>query len=502
MAELSLREAVELGLARELRGDGAQRFGGIRHDSRRVQPGDMFAAIAGERRHGSEFAPEAIARGAVAVLCERPFDAGVPLLLADDVLVALSALAQRLYDDPTRGLSVVGITGTNGKTTTAYLVEAILLAAGRKPAVLGTVSFRGPAGVRPATHTTPMADDLMRLSRWAVDSGATDLVLEVSSHGLAMHRVDCAHFEVAAFTNLTHDHLDYHGDLASYERAKRRLFEQLGPKHSVLNVDDPVGASLTQTAAGRIWRCSRRADAQAEIRVLQHDGDAQGIRARVATPAGELALHSPLVGEHNLENLLIALGCGLALSLSPDAVLRGLAGSRGAPGRLERVDAAEIAVFVDYAHTPDALQRVLLALRPVTRGRLLLVFGCGGDRDRAKRPLMGRVAAELAELAIATSDNPRGEPPEQILAEIEPGLVDGGAKRLQAAELAGAARGYHVCSDRRRAIELAVQAARPGDSVLIAGKGHEKVQIADGRREPFDDVEQARRALGARAGAG
>jgi len=500
MAEMALSELCEAGLARRVIGDGAVRVRGIRHDSRRAEPGDLFVALPGETRHGIEFAPQAVARGAVAVLSDRELPCDVPLVLADDALVALASIARRLYDDPTRHLHVVGITGTNGKTTVAYLVEAILLAAGRKPAVLGTVSFRGPGGGREASHTTPMADDLMRLARWAVDTGASDLVLEVSSHGLHMHRADGVCFEVAAFTNITHDHLDYHGDFESYARAKRRLFEALGPAVSVLNVDDALGLALTRTAHGRVLRCSRKG-AEAEIRVLEARADASGIHARVATPAGAVSLESPLVGEHNLENLLVALGCGLGLGLPLDAILRGLAGSRGAPGRLERVDDREVSVFVDYAHTPDALERVLEALRPITSGRLLLVFGCGGDRDRAKRPLMGAIAARLADIAVATSDNPRGEAPEAILEQIERGLLDAGALRLEAGALAAAVRGYAVCEDRRRAIALAIGAARAGDTVLIAGKGHEKYQIVGARREPFDDCAEARDALAARGSA-
>jgi UDP-N-acetylmuramoyl-L-alanyl-D-glutamate--2,6-diaminopimelate ligase len=502
MAETSLAALVELGLVRRVLGDASVRVRGIKHDSRRVEPGDVFVAIAGERRHGSEFAPQAIALGASAVLSEQPLSLPVPVLIADDALVALAALARFLYDDPGAQLEVAGITGTNGKTTTAYLVEAMLNAAGHTPAVLGTINFRGPGGVREASHTTPMADDLMRLSRWAVETGASHLVLEVSSHGLAMHRVDGLRFDIAAFTNISHDHLDYHGDFAAYARAKRRLFEELAPAASVLNVDDPLGAELAQSARGRILRCSRHVSAQAEVRALSWSTGAHGLDARIATPDGECELHSPLVGEHNLENSLVAIGCGLGLGLPLSAIASALASSRGAPGRLERVDHPELSVFVDYAHTPDALERVLRALRSISPRRLLVVFGCGGDRDRQKRPVMGRLAGELADIAIATSDNPRSEPPAQILAEIERGIAAAGVRPLAAAELAGAERGYAVIDDRRQAIQLAVRAAQPGDTLLIAGKGHEPLQIIGARREPFDDREEARRALAARPGAG
>jgi UDP-N-acetylmuramoyl-L-alanyl-D-glutamate--2,6-diaminopimelate ligase len=501
MAELTLAALVERGFARSVLGDERVRVRGIRHDSRRAEPGDLFVALEGERNYGWEFAGDAIARGAVAVLCDRAIDVGVPVVLCDDVLLALPAIARVLYDDPSAGMNAVGITGTNGKTTTAYLVEAILFAAQARPAVFGTVEFRGPAGVREATHTTPMADDLMRLSRWARDTGATHLVLEVSSHGLAMHRADGVAFKVAAFTNITHDHLDYHGDFDSYARAKSRLFTDLSPEVSVINVDDAYGVTLSGIARGRVLRCSRHADRAAEIRALSYTSDASGIRAVVETPAGRADLRSPLVGDHNVENLLVALGCGLGLGLPLATVLAGLARSHGAPGRLERVGDTDVAVFVDYAHTPDALERVLRVLRPITRGRVLVVFGCGGDRDRTKRPVMGKAAVELGDVAIVTSDNPRSEPPLQILSEIERGVVDAGGVPIAQSSLATATRGYCLCEDRRQAIALAVRAARPGDTVLIAGKGHEKTQIVDARRDPFDDVAEARAALAAR-GAG
>jgi UDP-N-acetylmuramoyl-L-alanyl-D-glutamate--2,6-diaminopimelate ligase len=488
MAELALAEIVALGLSRQVVGDAAVRVRGIRHDSRRVEPGDLFVAIAGERKHGAEFAPQAIERGAAAVLCDRPLALPVPLLVADDVLVALCAIARRLYDDPGASLSCIGITGTNGKTTTSYLVESMLAGTGCRPAVLGTVNFRGPGGVREATHTTPMADDLMRLARWAVESATTHLVLEVSSHGLAMHRVDGLPFEVAAFTNITHDHLDYHGDFASYARAKRRLFEELAPKVSVLNVDDPFGAELAGTARGRVVRCSRRAEAHAEVRALSFASDAQGLTARIATPEGEGELRSPLAGEHNLENLLVAIGCGVGLGLPLPGMLAALAEARGAPGRLERVDHPEVATFVDYAHTPDALERVLRALRAVSSRRLLVVFGCGGDRDRTKRPRMGLAAAELADVVVVTSDNPRTERPSDIVDEILAGIPGYLRHKVQ------------VEVDRKRAIRKAIEQARPGDVVLIAGKGHETEQILpDGRggtvRHHFDDREVAREVL-------
>jgi UDP-N-acetylmuramoyl-L-alanyl-D-glutamate--2,6-diaminopimelate ligase len=500
MAELSLRELSGLGLAKAIVGDPLVRVRGIRHDSRRCEPGDLFVAVAGAQSDGAQFIEDAVKRGAVAVLAERPLTQAVPVLLADDALVALSAIAQRLYDDPTVNMPGVGVTGTNGKTTCTYLIESLLLAAEKKPAVLGTVSFRGPFGELPATHTTPMADDLMRLAERARAAGATHLVLEVSSHGLAMHRVDGVHFDVAAFTNLTQDHLDYHGDFASYENAKRRLFRELGPRIAVVNVDDAVGRSIAgefqARAKGRVLRCSKTAAIEHDVCVLSNEPSRDGIRARVRCMGEDFDLESPLLGEHNVENLLIAIGCGAALGLSVEVMQRALKTAQGAPGRLQRIDHPhDVLIFVDYAHTPDALARVLTTLRANTTGRLLVTFGCGGDRDPLKRPIMGKHSAELADIVVLTTDNPRSEVPERILEQIENGVREAGMQGLETAALAHSARGYHVEPDRAAAIQLLVAAARPGDTVLIAGKGHEKVQIVGQKRLPFDDVQVAQQAV-------
>ena len=507
MAERSLSELVRSGFATRVIGDGATRVRGIRHDSRAVEPGDLFVAIskeaAGAGRDGTQFIEDARKRGASAVLADRELALSVPQLVTSDTLLSLASIARELYGDPTTAMSVVGVTGTNGKTTVAYLVESILREASQRPAVIGTVNVRGPAGERPTLHTTPMADDLMRHARWAVDTGATHLVLEVSSHGLAMRRADGVHFSVAAFTNLTQDHLDYHGDFASYGAAKRRLFVDLKPERAVINIDDAFGNELARSVRCPVLRCSTAGAAAAELRVIDRVSDANGIRARVATPQGEALLKSPLVGDHNLDNLLVALGVGLQLSLPLPKILEALTRAAGAPGRLERVTmegaGQEPAVFVDYAHTPDALERVLRALRPVTKGRLWVVFGCGGDRDRTKRPLMGRASAELGDVAIATSDNPRSESPAAILADIEPGLRAAGVEPLEVEQLTAAKRGYLMQEDRRIAIELAIRNAAPEDVVLIAGKGHEKYQIIGTRKDAFDDCEEARQALARRA---
>jgi UDP-N-acetylmuramoyl-L-alanyl-D-glutamate--2,6-diaminopimelate ligase len=500
MAELSLRELLELGLATSIVGDAQVRVRGIRHDSRRCEPGDLFVAVAGAQSDGAQFIADAIKRGAVAVLAERAITEAVPVLVAEDALVSLSAIAQRLYDDPTQHMPGVGVTGTNGKTTCTYLIESLLQGAQHKPAVLGTVSFRGPFGELPASHTTPMADDVMRLAQRALGAGATHLVLEVSSHGLAMHRVDCVHFEVAAFTNLTQDHLDYHGDFASYEAAKRRLFRDLAPRTAVVNVDDAVGRAIADEfqaqGKGRVLRCSKQAAPEHDVCVLSSEPSRSGIRARVRCAGEELDLHSPLIGEHNVENLLIALGCGAALGLSTADMQRALQTAQGAPGRLQRVEHPhDVLIFVDYAHTPDALARVLATLRANTTGRLLVTFGCGGDRDPLKRPIMGKHSAELADIVVLTTDNPRSESPARILSQIEDGVKQTSLPRVAPAALATSPRGYCVEADRAAAIRAIVAAAQPGDTVLIAGKGHEKVQIVGDKRLPFDDIQVAESAV-------
>jgi UDP-N-acetylmuramoyl-L-alanyl-D-glutamate--2,6-diaminopimelate ligase len=503
MAELALAEFVARGWAERVVGDASVTVRGIKHDSRRCEQGDLFVAVAGASSDGADHIRDAIGRGAVAVLAERPLTAAAPVVLAKDALIALAAIARALYDDPSATLKTIGVTGTNGKTTCTYLVESMLSADGAKPAVIGTVNFRGPGGILPATHTTPMADDMMRLCRWAVETGASHLVLEVSSHALAMYRADGVHFDVAAFTNLTQDHLDYHGDFAHYEAAKRRLFTDLAPKCSVINVDDPRGRALADRLSTKVLRCSRRSGSGADITALSFVSDRNGIAAEVDTPLGLVSLASPLLGEHNLENLLIALGCGIAFGLSREVMTASLRKAQGAPGRLERIEHPDdVLVFVDYAHTPDGLRRVMTALRAITSGRLISMFGAGGDRDPGKRPLMGAAGAELADVVILTSDNPRSESPERILQGIEAGVQSAGMPKLTAAQLAGAGRGYLVEADRRTAIRRAIDAARPGDTLLLAGKGHEKVQIVGDRRLPFDDVVEARAALGSRGGGG
>ncbi len=472
----------------------------ITGDSRAVIPGAVFFALPGAARDGHDFAAEAARRGAVAVVAERAVAcAPAALLLAPSSRRAMAIAAARFHGCPADALRLAGITGTNGKTTVAYLVEACARQGGLPVGVLGTVTHRWPGAVRAAIHTTPESTEIQGLLAEMRSAGARAAILEVSSHALAQERVAGMRFRVAAFTNLTRDHLDYHGDMERYFAAKRRLFtEHLAPDGvAVVNVRDAFGARLAdQVGPGRqVWRYGGRSgDA------LRADGDVHaglsGISGTLVTPAGAIALRSPLVGAHNLENLLCAAGVAVALGLPAEAIARGLSASSGAPGRLERFSGRGVSLFVDYAHTDDALARALAALRAASTRRLSCVFGCGGDRDRGKRPLMGEAAARGADLVVVTSDNPRTEDPSAIIAEILPGLERAGMRRLTADALRHGERGFAVEPDRRAAIALAVAAAREGDAILLAGKGHEEYQIVGSERLPFSDRDEARRALG------
>jgi len=448
---------------------------------------------------GHAFAAEAARRGAVAVVAERAVEcAPAALLLAPSARRAMSLAAAALHGRPGDAMQLAAVTGTNGKTTVSYLVEACLAAAGVPAGVLGTITHRWPGAARPASHTTPESTAVQALLAEMRAAGARVAVMEVSSHALSQERVAGLRFAVAGFTNLTRDHLDYHGDMDAYFAAKRRLFvEHLAPDGvAVVNVRDPWGAKLAdQLGPGRrVWRYGTRSEDA--LRAEEVTLGLGGIAASVTTPAGPVSLRSPLVGLHNLENLLAAAGMALALGVPPEAVARGLAGSAGAPGRLERIEGNGFPVFVDYAHTDDALARALEALQALSPRRLLAVFGCGGDRDRGKRPLMGAAAGRAADLTIVTSDNPRTEDPMRIIGEIVPGVELAGRRRLTVAEAVVGEAGYLVEPDRRAAIELAVACARPGDAVLVAGKGHEAEQLVGSERRHFDDREEARRALG------
>jgi UDP-N-acetylmuramoyl-L-alanyl-D-glutamate--2,6-diaminopimelate ligase len=449
----------------------------LAYDNRLVTPGTLFFCVPGFTRDGHDFAPDAIARGASALVVERPLRLGVPEVRVDDVRAAMAPAAARLHGDPTATLHAVGITGTNGKTTTAFLVRGLLEAAGRRTGMVGTVTAVVGGAERPMVRTTPEAIDLQRMFAEMRDGGDEAVVMEVSSHALALHRADAIHWDVAVFTNLTQDHLDFHPAMEDYFLAKRRLFES-GPEVAVINVDDPYGERLAAefSDAVRIGIDSPTA----QLRATDIAGDATGS----TFTADGLALRSPLPGRFNVLNVLGAVAAVRALGVDDETIAAALPRAARVPGRFEPVDEGQpFAVLVDYAHTPDSLENVLRAARPLTTGRVITVFGAGGDRDRAKRPLMGAVVRELSDVAIVTSDNPRSEDPEAIIAAV----------------VEGAGPGAEVEVDRRAAIERAIGMAEPGDVVLVAGKGHEQGQeFEGGRKVPFDDVTVAREALRAR----
>jgi len=478
-------------LGARVEGDDRVAVRGVRHDSRAVVPGDLFCARSGGRVDGASFAAAAVAKGAVAILAEHGAAlpaVTVPVLRVADVRRALGAAAELVYGYPSRALALVGVTGTNGKTTTTLLLEHALRALGARPGRLGTLGFAFGDEADEGTLTTPEADDVSRALRSVVDRGGTHFVMEVSSHALSLARADALRFRVAAFTNLTQDHLDFYPSMREYGAAKARLFTELAPAHSVINVDDAFGLELARAVPGGALTTGR--SEAATLRVLESTVDARGVAARLRAPSGvEVTLTSRLIGEHNLENLSTALGVLLALGFAPADAARALETAPPAPGRLERCDAEgdDVAVLVDYAHTPDALERVLAALRRVSSGELVCVFGCGGDRDPKKRPRMGSAAARGADRVILTSDNPRSEDPSAIARDVQPGLREGAA--VATVEL-----------DRTRAIESAISSAPAGAVVLVAGKGHETYQIVGSEKLPFDDRVVARRALAARRG--
>jgi len=497
---MTLAQLQHCGVDGRIIGATTQTVTGVQHDSRHVIAGDMFVAVPGEAHDGVRFVRDALARGAVAVMAEQVLSCDAPQITVPDARKALGLAAELVYGMPTRSLHTVGITGTNGKTTTAYLLRQALEAVGAKPAIVGTTGFIGAGPERPSFHTTPEGDDISRFAREALDDGATHLVLEVSSHGLAMHRVDALDFEVAAFTNLSRDHLDFHSSMESYGAAKARLFTELRPKQAVIHVDDPFGAELAARVSAPLIRCSRRAGTDCEIVATRFSVTRAGIHAEVETPSGTIELRSPMLGEHNLENLLVALACAYALDLDLQAVAQTWESAVGSRGRLERIaHPGDVAVLVDYAHTPDALRRVLQTMRAVTPKRLIVVFGAGGDRDKGKRPEMGRVGVQSADLCVLTSDNPRTESPQRILDELEAGAKGAGSTRIEAGDLAVASRGYCTIVDRREAIASAIRAAHAGDTVLLAGKGHETYQIIGSERTQFDDREEARSVISAMA---
>ena len=479
----------------ELSGDPGAEVSNVTHDSREAGAGALFVAVRGAKTDAHQFIPEVMSRGAVGVVSERarPEDFEGAWLKVSDARAALARAAAEVQRHPSRELELVGVTGTNGKTTTAYLVAALAESANRRAALISTVEYRVGAERFKAGHTTPEASDTQRFLRRAVDAGCRLAVMEASSQAIDLRRCDALRFAVAAFTNLTPDHLDYHGTMENYFAAKRRLFDgSLGeaPRASVVNADDAHGAALARDLRERGARVLTYAvDGEADVTARGVEISLTDMRFTLRAPEGERRVRSPLVGRPHVYNILTAAGVGLALGFSLDEIARGVELCGGAPGRFERVAhaAGDFAVVVDYAHTEDALANVLRTARALTRGRVITVFGCGGDRDRTKRAPMGEAAARLSDVVIATSDNPRTEDPEAILADVEAGLR-------------AAARPYLKIVERREAIRRAVFEARDGDIVVIAGKGHEDYQIIGREVLHFDDREVAREALAEREG--
>ncbi len=465
---------------------------GVSTDSRTVRAGECFVAVTGFKTDGRRFIRDALARGAVMVVCEPPDplpDERVVRVLVPGVRPALALLADAYHGHPSRALTVVGITGTNGKTTTSYLVDALLGAGGGPTGVIGTVQYQVGGETQSAGQTTPEAVELQALLARMREAGVGGVAMEVSSHALALHRADGIMFDVAVFTNLTRDHLDFHRTFDAYRAAKRRLFQILAlsdkPRRTaVVNTDDPAGAGMAEGLGLDIITVGLGRTAM--VRALHREVGLDGIRMTVTTPNGPFDLRSPLIGDYNVLNLLAAVGCGVALGLSLDGIGRALSSVVAVAGRFERVEAGQpFLLVVDYAHTPDALERVLSTARALTGERLGVVFGCGGDRDRTKRPIMGEIAARLADRVWVTSDNPRSERPEAIIDEILDGI-----RRSPAGLARCVAR-----PDRRAAIEDALRWAGSGDSVVIAGKGHETYQLIGSQTLPFDDREVARQIL-------
>ncbi len=474
---MKLSELIAGAEVRAVVGDLDLEISGLAYDSRKVGPGTLFFCVPGEKVDGHEFAGAAVEAGAAGLVVERELELPVAQVVVEDARAAMAPIAARFHGDPTAELWVVGITGTNGKTTSAFLVREILEAAGTQCGLLGTVKQVVGGVEEEVERTTPEAIDLQATFRRMVDAGDRACVMEVSSHALALHRCDSVRFAAALFTNLTQDHLDFHAGMEEYFRSKRLLFE-MGPGASIVNVDDPYGRRLAEEFECVTFSAQ---GAEADFSARDVSFDASGAEFTV----GDIAIRTALPGDFNVANALGAFATAVALGVGPGVVADGLARAGRVPGRFEPVDEGQsFAVLVDYAHTPDSLENALRAARRFTAGRVIAVFGAGGDRDRDKRPKMGRAAAENSDLAIVTSDNPRSEDPVAIVAEI----------------LAGIEEGAETEPDRRAAIALAFERARPGDTVVIAGKGHEQGQeFEDGRRVPFDDREVAReelRALG------
>ncbi|MCL2102769.1 MAG: UDP-N-acetylmuramoyl-L-alanyl-D-glutamate--2,6-diaminopimelate ligase [Syntrophorhabdaceae bacterium] len=467
-------------------------IGGIRVDSREVRVGDLFVALTGAHADGHDYLEAAACAGAAAALVDRDLAfPPLPVFRVSSTVDSLREAAIAFYGDPSARLRVTGITGTNGKTTITYLLEGILRAAGKVPAVIGTIDYRIGEKVLRKGLTTPFPHDLQAVMSEALAEGASDLLMEVSSHSAAQGRIGGVRFDLGIFTNLTRDHLDFHGDMESYFRAKARFFHEylpFGGKETeiALNGDDPYGERLSREFPSAL---TFGLSHERGVFPLELEMSLEGCRMTLSTPGGPLPLRSRLVGAHNVSNIMAAVSGALLLHIPLEAIVSGIESVRLIPGRLEPVkNERGLRIFVDYAHTPDGMDRVLTTLRLLTDARLITVFGCGGNRDRGKRPEMGRIAALRSDVVVVTSDNPRGEEPDAIIAEILPGLASGGF--IEASGTAECDKGFYLAiNNREKAIRAALSLANERDMVVIVGKGHENVQIIGDRSLPFDDRE-------------
>jgi UDP-N-acetylmuramoyl-L-alanyl-D-glutamate--2,6-diaminopimelate ligase len=489
-------------------GDRSLEVSRIAYNSKDIGENSLFVAIKGTKSDGHSFIHEAISKGARAVVVEQlPEDIkDVTVILTHDTRLALAKIAARFYNNPSSDLTLVGITGTNGKTTTAYLVESIFRKAGLKTGIIGTISYRYGEKSIPASMTTPESLDLQRMLTEMAEDGVTHVVMEVSSHALDLKRVESLHFKAGVFTNLTQDHLDYHQTMEHYFKSKAILFNRLLPKggnkrisHAILNRDDPYSKTLSENTTPNIidYSVKNQADVFPAHALLTLDG----ISAEINTPKGSLRVKSSLIGEFNLYNILAAIGVGISQNIPLKDIKRGIESLDSVPGRFERIENKEgISIVVDYAHTSDALKRALETISRISKGRIITVFGCGGDRDRLKRPIMGAISGKYSDLSIITSDNPRTENPNTIIEEIKEGIKDSGAREYHHTDSTGnfSQKGYITIVDRLKAIRFAIDMAKPKDTVLIAGKGHEDYQIVGNKRTPFNDRQEARNAIAER----
>ncbi len=495
---LKTRELIDCIRPLRVAGETAGAVTGLVYDSRRVSPGCAFFALRGSHVDGHRFIDEAIARGAAVIVTEEPLEiSGATALTVANARRALAEASALFFGQPARQMRVVGVTGTNGKTTITYLLEAILAAARLRPAVIGTVNYRYAGNETEASHTTPESYHLQEVIAGFRQQGADALIMEVSSHALEQNRVAGIGFEVGIFTNLTPEHLDYHQTMDAYFASKKKLFDEyIVPQggRPVVNIDDPYGRVLA-AGLGDALTCGLSDDAavRAENVVLSRDG----IRAEIVSPRGRFGLRSELLGNFSVSNILCAVSAAMAMEISIEAILEGISRVPVVPGRIEKIgNDRDALILVDYAHTGDALENVLKAVTGLGARRVITVFGCGGDRDRSKRPVMGEIAARYSDLVIVTSDNPRTEDPQGIIDEILPGVRRHFSADLDEEQLLAAdARGVYVTADRRAALNMGVAALQPGDLLLVAGKGHEDYQILGTEKTHFDDREEIREAL-------